>query len=182
MEGLVVSEAKLAVNVQPSMGNRVPRAVLDELGSHLFRYSHVFGGVLLAYDVRIVGNNASVLGDIHPYPGVQLTGNLLLFSPRMNMLLEGTVAKLTSESIHLVVLGFASAVVVDGDIREEFEYLTKRDEEVYQSKYYKHHVIKVGTIIRFRVKSFDEETIHISGSLTGAGTGSVKWLDVGEKK
>lgn len=34
--------------------------------------------------------------------------------------------KLTPESIHVVVLGFASAVIVDEDIREELEYVPVR--------------------------------------------------------
>lgn len=39
---------------------------------------------------------------------------------------EGKVVKLTPESIHVIVLGFASAVIIDEDIREEFEYRTVR--------------------------------------------------------
>lgn len=37
---------------------------------------------------------------------------------------EGKVVKLTHESIHVVVLGFASAVITEKDIRKEFVYRT----------------------------------------------------------
>lgn len=35
---------------------------------------------------------------------------------------EGKVVKLTHESIHVVVLGFASAIITEKDIRAEFVY------------------------------------------------------------
>ncbi|XLU57058.1 hypothetical protein S245_051706, partial [Arachis hypogaea] len=59
-----------------------------------------------------------------PYFGVPLSVDLLLFSPKPDMLLEGKVVKLSQESIHVVVLGFSSAIVIEKDIREEFVYKT----------------------------------------------------------
>ncbi|KAL5095992.1 hypothetical protein RYX36_000319, partial [Vicia faba] len=47
------------------------------------------------------------------------------------MLLEGKVVKLTHESIHVVVLGFASAIITEKDIRAEFVYKMKHGQEVY---------------------------------------------------
>lgn len=35
---------------------------------------------------------------------------------------EGKVVKLTQESIHVIVLGFSSAIIIDEDIRDEFYY------------------------------------------------------------
>lgn len=35
---------------------------------------------------------------------------------------EGKVVKVTQESIHIVVLGFASVVIANEDIRDEFVY------------------------------------------------------------
>jgi hypothetical protein len=37
---------------------------------------------------------------------------------------EGKVGKLTQTSIHVIVLGFSSAVITDEDIRKEFKYKT----------------------------------------------------------
>lgn len=93
------------------------------------------------------------------------------------MLLEGKVVKVTQESIHVVVLGFSSAIISEKDIREEFVCKTKRGQEVYVSRSHKRHVIKVGTMIRFLVKSFDEEILHVYGSLVPDHTGSIYWLD-----
>ncbi|KAL3738301.1 hypothetical protein ACJRO7_019776 [Eucalyptus globulus] len=177
MEGLKVSDANLVVCVHPSKGHRVSEAVLRELSSHLFQFSEIFDGVLLAYDVNIVEKNAKILPGIHPYFGVRLKAKLLLFSPEPNMLLEARVVKLTPESIHVIVLGFASAVIIDEDIREEFDYRTKNGKEVYCSKVHRRHVIKVGTMIRFLVKSLDKEILHICGSLKPSNTGSIHWLD-----
>lgn len=43
------------------------------------------------------------------------------------LLSEGKVVKITRESIHVIVLGFASAVITSEDIREEFRYKTVSD-------------------------------------------------------
>ncbi|XP_048130796.1 DNA-directed RNA polymerase I subunit rpa43-like isoform X3 [Rhodamnia argentea] len=170
MEGLKVSDADLVLRVPPSKSSRASQAILRELSSHLFQFSEIFDGVLLAYDVDIVDQNAKIIQVIQPSSGVRLKAKLLLFSPKPNMSLEGRVVKLTPESIHVIVLGFASAVIIDEDIREEFEFRTdlnsvlkgimavsthilqKHGKEVFRSKAHSRHVIKVGTVIRFLVK------------------------------
>ncbi|TXG52090.1 hypothetical protein EZV62_021259 [Acer yangbiense] len=152
MEGLKVSDANLVVYVHPSKSNKISQAILRELSSLLFKFSETFEGVVLAYDVNIRDKNAKILSGIHPYFGVSLKANLLLFSPKPNMLL-------------------------DEDIREEFKYRAKHGDELYASTSNKRHRIKVGTMIRFLVKSFDEEILHISGSLIPAHTGSIRCLD-----
>ncbi|KAK7340412.1 hypothetical protein VNO77_21114 [Canavalia gladiata] len=177
MEGLKVSKANLVVYVHPSKSKHVSQAVLRELSTLLFTFNEMFDGVVLAYDVNSLDTCAKVLPGVHPYFGVNLKVNLLLFSPKPNMLLEGKVVKLTQDSIHVVVLGFSSAIITDKDIREEFVYKTKRGQDVYANRSHKRHVIKVGTMIRFLVKSFDEEILHICGSLIPDHTGSIYWLD-----
>uniref|UniRef100_A0A5B6YG26 DNA-directed RNA polymerase subunit n=1 Tax=Davidia involucrata TaxID=16924 RepID=A0A5B6YG26_DAVIN len=177
MEGLKVSDANLVVYVHPSKSKKVSEAILRELGSLLFKFSETFNGVLLAYDVNILSEVAKILPGIHPYLGVRLKAKLLLFYPKPDMLLEGKVVKLGQQSIHVIVLGFSSAIITEEDIREEFIYKVKHGQEVFASTSHKRHKIKVGTIIRFLVKSFDEEILHISGSLVPAHTGNVCWLD-----
>ncbi|KAG4922558.1 hypothetical protein AAZX31_18G226900 [Glycine max] len=177
MEGLKVSKANLTVYIHPSKSNQVSQAVLRQLSSLLFTFSEIFDGVVLAYDVNSFDTCAKILSGVHPYFGVKLKVNLLLFSPKPNMLLEGKVVKVTQESIHVVVLGFSSAIISEKDIREEFVCKTKRGQEVYVSRSHKRHVIKVGTMIRFLVKSFDEEILHVYGSLVPDHTGSIYWLD-----
>ncbi|MFQ6637377.1 hypothetical protein Gotur_014171 [Gossypium turneri] len=141
------------------------------------QFNETFDGVLLAYDVNILDKQAKILSGVHPYFGLRLKANLLLFSPKPDMLLEGKVVKLSQESIHVIVLGFSSAIITAENIRGEFKYRTKDTEELFASKSHKRHVIKVGTMIRFLVKSFDEEILHIIGSLISAHTGSIRWLD-----
>ncbi|KAE9622089.1 putative nucleic acid-binding protein [Lupinus albus] len=102
-------------------------------------------------------------------------GVVLAYDP--DMFLEGKVVKLTQESIHVVVLGFSSAIITEKFIRDDLVYKTKRGQNVYASKSHKRHVIKVGAMIRFLVKSFDEEILHICGSLDPDHTGSINWLD-----
>ncbi|KAK4746273.1 hypothetical protein SAY87_012585 [Trapa incisa] len=177
MEGLKVSDANLVVCVHPSKIRRLSQAVLHDLSSLLFKFNEAFNGVVLAYDVGFVGEVAKILPAIHPYFGVKLNAKLLLFSPKPNMLLEGKVVKLTQESLHVIVLGFASAIITCEDIREEFTYKTIKGKEVYCSENQKHHSLKVGTMIRFMVKSMDEEILHIYGTLLADNTGSISWLD-----
>ncbi|XP_060673765.1 uncharacterized protein LOC107420376 isoform X2 [Ziziphus jujuba] len=140
-------------------------------------FNENFDGVVLAYEFNILDKNAKILIGIHPFFGVRLKAKLLLFSPKPDMLLEGKVVKLSQGSIHLIVLGFSSATIIDEDIREEFLFKTKHEEEVFISKFHKRHVIKIGNMLRFLVKSFDEEILHISGSLVPPHTGSIWWLD-----
>ncbi|KAB1204921.1 putative DNA-directed RNA polymerase I subunit RPA43 [Morella rubra] len=115
-------------------------------------FNEAFGGVVLAYDVQIQDKVAKILPGLHPYFSVRLKAKLLLFAPKPKMLLEGKVVRLTETSIHVIVLGFSSAVITDEDIREELKYKMKHSKELYASRSHKHHVIKVGTMIRFLVK------------------------------
>ncbi|KAK7261048.1 hypothetical protein RIF29_27351 [Crotalaria pallida] len=177
MQGLKVSNANVVVHIHPSKSREVSQALLRELSSLLFAYNESFDGIVLAYDVNSMDKSAKILPGVHPYFGVKLKANLLLFSPKPDMLLEGKVVKLTLESIHVVVLGFSSAIITREFIRNDFVFKTKRGQDVYASKSEKRHVIKVGTIVRFLVKSFDEEILHIYGSLNPDHTGSVNWLD-----
>lgn len=87
MEGLKVSEASLIVHIHPSKSNQVSKAVLRELSNMLFTYDEVFDGVVLAYDVNSFDKCAKILPGIFPYFGVNLKVNLLLFSPKPDMLL-----------------------------------------------------------------------------------------------
>ncbi|VVA30602.1 PREDICTED: DNA-directed RNA [Prunus dulcis] len=176
MDGLNVSDVNLQVQVHPSRSNNVRKAVLRELSSLLLRFNEKFQGVVLAYEFNI-DKVPDILPSMHPYLYVRLKAKLLLFSPKPDMLLEGKVVKVRQESIHVIILGFSSAIITDKDIREEFQYKTKHGKDLFVSRSHKRHVIKAGTMIRLLVKSVDEETLCISGSLLPARTGSILWLD-----
>ncbi|KAG8389894.1 hypothetical protein BUALT_Bualt01G0026400 [Buddleja alternifolia] len=182
MEGLKECVANLVVYLHPSKAKCPNEAILTELSSMLFTYNETFEGVVLAYDPGNCSNLAKILPGIHPYFGVKLTARILLFNPKPDMLLEGEVVKITPHSIHAVVLGFSAAVIADEDIRGEFKYKSKHGKEVYVSKSHKKHKIKVGTILRFVVKSFDEEILHLSGSLLADHSGCARWLDKNSDK
>ncbi|CAI9297750.1 unnamed protein product [Lactuca saligna] len=177
MEGLKVSDAELVLYLHPSKSKNVSQAIFRELSSMLFKFNETFDGVLLAYSASTQKELAKILPGLNPYFGVRLQAQLLLFYPKPDMLLEGKVVKLAEQSIHIVVLGFSSATIIEEDIREEFSYKVKHGKEVYGSNVNKRHKIEIGTILRFVVKSFDEEILHISGSLLPNHTGSVSWLD-----
>ncbi|XP_038700161.1 uncharacterized protein LOC119997308 isoform X2 [Tripterygium wilfordii] len=176
MEGMHVSEANLIVYVHPSKHNKIHQAILRNLSSLLFQFNETFEGIVLAYDFNILDNYSKVLPGIYPYLAVKLKANLLVFSPKQEMLI-GKVVKITPESIHVIVLGFSSAIIAYEDIRKEFKYETRKGEEVFANRLNKRHVIKVGTMIRFLIKSFDEAVLHISGSLMPDNTGSIRRLD-----
>ena len=59
-------------------------------------------GVVLAYDVNSLDKRAKILPGVHPYFGVRLTLNLLLFSPKPDMLL-GTLLLLLTLCNFLVI-------------------------------------------------------------------------------
>nr|CAD1827715.1 unnamed protein product [Ananas comosus var. bracteatus] len=176
MEGLTTAEADLTVYVHPSKSNKIAEAVRKQLSSLLFTYDELFDGVLLAHKISFRSKHAKILPGLIPYFGVRVRAKLLIFSPKPNMLLEGKVVKLSKESIHVIVLGFSSAAIMLEDIREEFKYKIKHGAECFASSSHKRHRIKVGSMIRFAVKSVDEEIVHISGSLIPPQTGCIRWL------
>lgn len=176
MEGLQVAQANLTVYIHPSRQNQIRRTILQQLSSLLFTYNEKFDGVLLAFEVRSYSKSAKILPGLIPYFGVKLDATLFMFSPKPGMAIDGKVVKLTKESIHVTVLGFCSAAIMLEDIRDEFKYKKKKGDERYASKIHKRHTIRVETVIRFTIKSLDEELLHISGSLLPKNTGSVRWL------
>ncbi|KAL7155426.1 hypothetical protein ABFS83_03G074100 [Erythranthe nasuta] len=182
MEGLKECEANLVVHLHPSKAKSVSEAIFSELSNLLFTYSETFGGVVLAYDPNIRSNLGKVLPGIHPHLGISLKARLLLFNPKPNMLLEGEVVKITPQSIHAVVLGFSSVFIGDEDIRNDFKHKIKSGKEEYISQSDKKHKIKVGTILRFVVKSFDQDILHIVGSIADDRTGCALWMDKNSDK
>ncbi|XP_016480750.1 uncharacterized protein LOC107801865 isoform X2 [Nicotiana tabacum] len=177
MEALKECRANLVVYLHPQKAKRVKDAVYRELSSLLFKFNEALDGVVLTYEPKFSSNLAKILPGIHPYFGVRFEAKLLLFYPKPEMLLEGEVVKVGQQSIHIIVLGFASAFIADEDIREDFKYKIKHGKEVYISRSDKKHRIKVGTTLLFSVKSFDEEMLHVCGSLIPTNTGSVQWLE-----
>ncbi|CAN8234579.1 unnamed protein product [Cochlearia groenlandica] len=177
MEGLKLSDAELMVYIHPSKSRNVFQAICRELSALLFQYNETFDGVLLAYDFNVKSKQAKILSGLTPYFGVRINTRLLLFDPKPDSLVEGKIVKVSLESIHVIVLGFSAAVITDIDIREEFKYKMRDGEGRFMSRSHKRHVLKVGTYLRLQVKSFDEEVMHIAGSLLPANTGCVKWLE-----
>ncbi|CAH8284866.1 unnamed protein product [Eruca vesicaria subsp. sativa] len=177
MEGLKLSNAELMVYIHPSKSGNKLKAICRELSSLLFQYDETFDGVLLAFDVTVKSKAAKILAGLSPYFGVKVDAKLVLFNPKPNSLVEGEIVKISPESIHVIVLGFSAAVVTDLDIREEFKYKMRNGEGSFVSMSHKRHVLKVGTMLRLQVESFDEEVMHIAGSLIPANTGCVKWLE-----
>jgi hypothetical protein len=51
------------------------------------RYNEIFDGVVLAYDISSLDKCGKILPGIYPYFGVNMKVNMLLFSPKPDMLL-----------------------------------------------------------------------------------------------
>jgi DNA-directed RNA polymerase subunit E'/Rpb7 len=177
MEGLKLSEAELMIFIHPSQSRNVFQGICRELSSLLFQYNETFDGVLLAYDATVKSKQAKILTGLHPYFGVRVNTRLLLFDPKPKSFVEGKIVKISPESIHVIVLGFSAAVITDVDIREEFKYRVRDGEGSFVSRSHKRHALKLGTMLRLQVQSFDEEVMHIAGSLLPENTGCVKWLE-----
>ncbi|XP_031125418.1 uncharacterized protein LOC116027801 [Ipomoea triloba] len=178
MEALQHRDADLVVYLHPSKSKNVKDAIYRELSDLLFKFNECLDGVVLAYEPEFRITLAKILPGIQPYFGVRFQAKLLTFNPKPDMLLEGEVVKVAPQSIHIVVLGFSSGVVAVEDMSGKFKYKIKHGEEVFVSKSHKRHKIKVGTIVRFSVKSFDVEVLHICGSLIPPNTGCVHWLEM----
>uniref|UniRef100_A0A0E0DXM9 DNA-directed RNA polymerase subunit n=1 Tax=Oryza meridionalis TaxID=40149 RepID=A0A0E0DXM9_9ORYZ len=179
MDALREAEAKLTVYVHPSNAADVRRAVARQLSSLLFSYKDRFDGVLLAHEATVESEQGKILNGLVPYFGVPVHANLLLYSPKPDMMLEGKVEMLGKESIHAIVLGVFSAAIMSDDIHEKFKFKRKKYGGKFASRSDKQHVIKKGSMIRFSVKRVDAEmNCHVTGSLIPPHTGSMLWLSV----
>ncbi|KAG2629698.1 probable DNA-directed RNA polymerase I subunit RPA43 [Panicum virgatum] len=128
-------------------------------------------------EVKIL--RAKILNGLVPYFGVRVHANLLIFSPKPDMILEGKVETLRKGSIHAVILGIFSVAIMSDDISEKFKFRRKSDGGRFVSRSDRQHVITRGTMIRFFVKGVDTEmNCHITGSLIPPHTGSMDWLSV----
>ncbi|KAH7432446.1 hypothetical protein KP509_07G022900 [Ceratopteris richardii] len=114
---------------------------------------------------------------LSPYFKVNLTANLLTFSPKMGMFLEGKVNKIEEDYIGVLVLGLFNAAIGVTDIRNGFHFF-KKDLQGSWVNEMERHIIKLGSVIRFSVKSVEEkdEFLDLSGSLMPKETGSLEWL------
>uniref|UniRef100_A0A7N0ZUE1 DNA-directed RNA polymerase subunit n=1 Tax=Kalanchoe fedtschenkoi TaxID=63787 RepID=A0A7N0ZUE1_KALFE len=182
MEGLKTAETEIVVHAHPSQSNKVHQALKQEMTSLLFKYNEALDGVVLAHSMELASPDAKIISGVVPYFGVRLAAKLLLFSPKKDMLLEGKVEKVSQNIINIVVLGLCSATVSADDIRGEFDFKTKDGEETCYSTRHKSHKIRVGTILRFLVKSWDAETLIISGSMVPKHTGCIRWLELKSKQ
>eukprot|EP00249_Psilotum_nudum_P016966 c26082_g1_i1 orf=264-593(+) len=88
LEGMKVVSASLGVCVHPSWSNNVRQGVREILNSLLLRFNEELDGVVLGYlDITIPGCKAKLLPALSPYFRVDLTAKLLIFSPKMGMIL-----------------------------------------------------------------------------------------------
>ncbi|XP_006655836.1 DNA-directed RNA polymerase I subunit rpa43-like isoform X1 [Oryza brachyantha] len=179
MDALREAEAKLTVYVHPSNAADVRRAVARQLSTLLFSYEDRFDGVLLAHEAIVESEQGKILNGLVPYFGVPVHANLLLYSPKPDMMLEGKVEMLGKESIHAIVLGVFSAAIMSDDIHKKFKFKKKNGRGKFVSRSDQQHVIKKGSMIQFSVKRVDTEmNCHITGSLIPPHTGSMLWLSV----
>jgi len=178
MEGLSVVKADLSAFLHPSKTDDVQQGVLELLSSLLLRYNEEFDGVVLAYfDLKICNWTAKILNGLSPYLSLKLKAKLLLFSPKPGMLLEGKVNKVEKDYIGVIVLGIFNAAIACTDIREEFCYQENVDGIPIWASTSDNHVIRLGSKIKFSVKSVQEESfLDICGSLKPPDTGCVDWL------
>ncbi|XWS25882.1 hypothetical protein CRYUN_Cryun27aG0105900 [Craigia yunnanensis] len=194
MEGLSVADTDLVVYLHPSKSMKVSQEILRELSSLRFNFNETFDGVLLAFDVNILDKQANILSGVHPYFGFRLKANLLLFSAKPDMVLEGKVVKLSQESIHVIILGFSSAIITAENIRRDLKYKTAERRRVTicqqisqaachkgwnHDPFFSQESLCLGSacFMLTNVLFFDEEILHIVGSLMPAHTGSIRWLD-----
>uniref|UniRef100_A0A0E0A5L8 DNA-directed RNA polymerase subunit n=1 Tax=Oryza glumipatula TaxID=40148 RepID=A0A0E0A5L8_9ORYZ len=180
MDALREAEARLTVYVHPSNAADVRRAVARQLSSLLFSYEDRFDGVLLAHEATVESEQGKILNGLVPYFGVPVHANLLLYSPKPDMMLEGKVEMLGKESIHAIVLGVFSAAIMSDDIHEKFKFKRKKYGGKFVSRSDKQHVIKKGSMIRFSVKRspeksrFDTMALKSNKKQSGKGQGISK--------
>lgn len=180
MEGLCEKKVKMVVHLHPSRASNVRQGVREILNSLLLRFNEHFEGSVLAHsDTKIQGRTAIILEGLTPYFCVRLTTTLLLFSPKVGIFVEGKVNKVEEDYLGVVVLGLFNAAIGSSDIRNGLVYCEGIDgTRAWMNENDERHCIKIGSSIRFSVKSFqeNEEIVDLTGALLGPQTGCVEWL------
>ncbi|BFI32609.1 DNA-directed RNA polymerase I subunit RPA43 [Marchantia polymorpha subsp. ruderalis] len=181
MEGMTVVHAKIGVFLHPSRAANVRQGVHEILNSLLLKFNEEFDGVVLGYlKPKIIGQSARILAGLTPYFHVNLTAKLLIFSPSPGMLIEGKVNKIEKDYIGVVVLGLFNAAIGVSDIREDLYYDENPQGRAWVSESDERHSIRLGSTIRFAVKSLQEteHIIDLCGSLADPKTGCVNWIEL----
>ncbi|KAJ7299018.1 hypothetical protein O6H91_Y323700 [Diphasiastrum complanatum] len=109
---------------------------------------------------------------------VGLTANILLFSPTAGMRVEGKVNKIEKDYIGVLTMGIFNAALSVMDIRDDLYFEELPHERIWTSKTDHQHVIKLGSMLSFVIKSVQEtgEFLDISGSLCSPDTGCLDWI------
>ncbi|KAG0604519.1 hypothetical protein M758_10G177500 [Ceratodon purpureus] len=185
MEGLREKKMKMVVLLHPSRASNVQQGVREILNSLLVRFNEHFDGSVLAHsDTKIQGRTAAILEGLSPYFCVRLTTTLLLFTPKVGFFVEGKVNKVEEDYLGVVVLGLFNAAIGSSDIRSELVYCEGEDgTKVWMNESDDRHCIQIGSLIRFSVKSVqeNEEIVDLTGALLAPQTGCVKYLALESK-
>jgi len=94
------------------------------------------------------------------------------------------VNKVEEDYLGVVVLGLFNAAIGFSDIRNELVFGEGVDgTKAWISEFDDRHLIKIGSLIRFSVKSVqeNEEIVDLTGALIGPQTGCVKYLALSSK-
>ncbi|XP_024524592.1 DNA-directed RNA polymerase I subunit rpa43 isoform X4 [Selaginella moellendorffii] len=178
VEWLRSVSARIRMYLHPKCASNLEASVREVLNSMLLKFDSSFDGVLLAYFRPEILKFGHKILPLLPYFTVRLKADLLLFSPKAGMLIEGKVNKVEKDYIGMLVLGLFNAAIGINDIRQDLFYDEVATEQTWISESDERHCIRVGSRVSFLVKSVQEEDefIDIVGSLVPPETGALDWI------
>eukprot|EP00798_Chlamydomonas_sp_ICE-L_P013621 gene13621-19499_t len=152
MDGcLVKTQADIQVELHPSKLGNVADGVKEFLYSQLLRYTEDYSGVPLSFsNIKILRRKAPV-HSYFPLVHLNVKAESLIFRPQVGATLEGSVTKMGTDFIGLLVMGVFNASILADSIRSDFKSTNFRGDIKWQSKKTPEHQITVGTTVRFKV-------------------------------
>ncbi|DBA91577.1 TPA: hypothetical protein ACH3X1_003191 [Trebouxia sp. C0004] len=167
---------KFSLDLHPSATADVMEGVRDQLNAVLLRYSTYLEGVLISYTQPRILSQQARIHPYFPYFHVDVLADCVLFKPAAGHVLDGKVHMVSHDFIGLLVLGLFNVSIGRQHIRADLNYDAIGD--CWQSQRHEDHRIAVGTALRFKVDTVDDESefFTLAGSLLVPGTGDVIYL------
>ena len=150
----MLEQIELKAKLSPCFIGNVKSGVQDILNRRLLRYTPAFEGIMVAYFDTKLQSDAGFIRNELPHFFVNISTKALLFRATSGMRMIGTVNKVSSSHIGMLVHDLFNASVVVGQLREGSAYDAVTETWTLQPNSEK---VKVGSTVSFLVSKFEFE-------------------------
>ncbi|KAK9810856.1 hypothetical protein WJX73_002426 [Symbiochloris irregularis] len=148
-QALQCVRVRLTINLHPSRGTDALEGVRDQLSALLLRWNEGLQGVPLTFSEERIINSMAAIHSYFPFIQLEASASMLVFRPRLDMQLCGTVIRVGADYLGLHILGIFNAAIGREQIRDDLRYRPQEDK--WQSRTESIHSISEGAQILFTV-------------------------------